>query len=207
MADERGDGSPGGETLVPLVRDGPLWSRFVTVAPLVLVATKEGDRYDIAPKHMAMPLGWSDYYCFVCSPRHATYRNAARHGAFTVSFPHPHQIVETSMAASGRVPGGGKPGLQTLPTRPATAVDGVLVTGCRLFLECELHELIDGYGENSLVVGRVVAALAEESSLRLHDRDDGDLIHDAPLLAYLSPGRFAIVSESYSFPFSEDFSL
>jgi flavin reductase (DIM6/NTAB) family NADH-FMN oxidoreductase RutF len=71
---------------VPLPPGG-LWNRIHTVAPLVLVGSKEPNgRYDIAPKHMAMPLGWGDWYCFVCTPRHATYANIEREGAFTVSF-------------------------------------------------------------------------------------------------------------------------
>ena len=31
--------------------------------------------------------------------------------------------------------------------------------------------------------------------------DDNDLIHESPLLAYLSPGRYARVENSNSFPF------
>jgi flavin reductase (DIM6/NTAB) family NADH-FMN oxidoreductase RutF len=194
-------------TLVALPTDQPIWSRFFTVAPLVLVATKEGDGWDVAPKHMAMPLGWDNHYGFVCSPRHSTYDNVRRHGAFTVSFPGPDQIVQTSLAASGRDPEGGKPGLEALPTFPATAVEGVLVSGCGLYLECELDRIVDGFGENCLIAGRVVAAQADERALRVHDRDDADLVHAAPLLAYVSPGRFASVSETFSFPFHADFSL
>ena len=37
--------------------------------------------------------------------------------------------------------------------------------------------------------------------MRAMDADDADLLRDAPLLAYLSPGRFSRVDESYSFPF------
>jgi hypothetical protein len=45
--------------LVPLATDRPIWDRFFTVAPLVIVGSKEeDDRYNLAPKHMAMPLGW-----------------------------------------------------------------------------------------------------------------------------------------------------
>jgi flavin reductase (DIM6/NTAB) family NADH-FMN oxidoreductase RutF len=194
-------------TLVALPTERPIWSRFFTVAPLVLVATKEGDGWDVAPKHMAMPLGWENYYGFVCSPRHSTYSNVREHGAFTVSFPHPAQVVQASLAASGRDSEGGKPGLEALPTFPATAVDGVLVSGCGLFLECELDRIVDGFGDNCLIAGRVVAAHADERLLRLHDRDDADLVHSSPLLAYVSPGRFASVSDTRSFPFHADFSL
>jgi flavin reductase (DIM6/NTAB) family NADH-FMN oxidoreductase RutF len=87
--------------LIPLDVGRPIWDRFFTVAPLVVVGSKEPDgTYDLAPKHMAMPLGCQNYYAFVCSPRHATYRNIRRERQFTVSFPRPTEIVASSLAAS-----------------------------------------------------------------------------------------------------------
>jgi flavin reductase (DIM6/NTAB) family NADH-FMN oxidoreductase RutF len=185
---------------------GSLWDRVFAVAPLVLVGTKEPNgRYDIAPKHMAMPLGWGDRYCFVCTPRHATYRNVAREGAFTVSFPHRFQVVQAGLAATRREPDGSKPSLQALPTFLARKVDGVLVHGCYLFLECELDRLV-AFGDEALAVGRIVAASAREEAVRGPDLDDADLLRRLPPIAYLSPGRFAALSESRSFPFPAAFS-
>ena len=66
---------------------------------------------------------------------------------------------------------------------------------------------MDGFGRNTLIVGRVVAASVDERALRVSDGDDADLIREEPLLAYLSPGRFASVSESFSFPYHVDFKL
>jgi flavin reductase (DIM6/NTAB) family NADH-FMN oxidoreductase RutF len=195
------------EQLVDLPVGPGLWERVFMVFPLVLVGTREGDGWDFAPKHMATPLGWEGFYGFVCSPRHATYRNIAGHGSFTVSFPRPEQIVETSLAAGGREEDGGKPGLGALETIPARAVDGRLVAGCPLYLECELERLVDGLGPNSLVIGRVVAASAAAEALRGFDVDDADLVYRLGLLAYLAPGRFAVVRESRSFPYPVDFSL
>jgi flavin reductase (DIM6/NTAB) family NADH-FMN oxidoreductase RutF len=193
--------------VVPLEVSLPLWTRFFSVAPLVLVGTKEGDGYDIAPKHMAMPLGWQNFYCFVCTPTHATYRNAVEHGSFTVSFPDRRLIVQTGLAASGRLEDASKPGLAALPTFPARVVDGVLVQGCTLYLECELERILDGFGDNSLVVGRVVAAAAREDVLRDGETDDADLLNRAGVLVYLHPGRFATVRESLAFPFHVDLSV
>jgi flavin reductase (DIM6/NTAB) family NADH-FMN oxidoreductase RutF len=193
--------------IVPLATSAPVWERFFMAAPLVLVATREGDGHDIAPKHMAFPLGWQNYYGFVCAPSHATYTNVKEHGAFTVSFPRPEQIVETSMAASAREKSGLKPGLMALRTRPATTVDGVLVDGCGVYLECELEQIIDGFGENSLITGRIVAAAASEDVLRSPERDDNELLHSRPPLVYLAPGRFGAVETSHAFPYSIDFSL
>lgn len=193
---------------IPISTDSPIWSSFFTVAPLVLVATRERDgQHDIAPKHMAMPLGWQNYYCFVCSPRHATQRNIEATREFTVSYPRPEQIVETSMAAAPRGEDDSKPGLAALETFPATSVDGVLVTDAYLWLECMLERVVDGFGDNSLIIGSVVAASVDERALRASDSDDSDVIHGTPLLAYLSPGRFASVGESFSFPFPADFKL
>jgi len=87
---------PGGVVELPL---GPtLWESVFTVAPLVLVGTKEADGWDFAPKHMAMPLGWAGFYCFACTPEHATYRNVQAHPQFTISFPQPDQILTSSFA-------------------------------------------------------------------------------------------------------------
>ena len=44
-----------------------LWDQVFTIAPLVVVGTKEGDKYDLAPKHMVTPLGFGPYFGFVCS--------------------------------------------------------------------------------------------------------------------------------------------
>lgn len=185
----------------------PIWDRFFTVAPLVVVGSRQPDgRYDLAPKHMAMPFGWQNYYGFICSPRHATHRNIARERVFTVSFPRPTQIVTSSLAASPRCDDDEKPILTVLPTRPASRVDGVLVEDCSLALECELHGITDGFGANSLIVGRIVAATVDEDYLRISERDEGEQLFEAPLLAYVSPGRHATIRETAGFPFPKGFS-
>ncbi len=208
MAETESQRGFGEGDLVSLPTGAPVWSSFFMVAPLVLVATKEDEGvYDVAPKHMAMPLGWDNYFCFVCTPAHGTYVNARRHGAFTVSFPQPSQIVETSVAASPRAEGGAKPVLEVLPTFPASSVDGVLVAGCAAYLECALDRMVEGFGDASLVVGSVVAAHVHPAFLREAESDDGERLRDAPLLAYVSPGRFASVGDTFSFPFPVEFRL
>jgi flavin reductase (DIM6/NTAB) family NADH-FMN oxidoreductase RutF len=182
-----------------------VWDRVFTVAPLVLVGSKEPTgRYDIAPKHMAMPLGWGDRYCFVCTPRHATYANVEREREFTVSFPHRFQVVQASLAATQREPDGSKPSLRALPTFRAQKVDGLLVHGCYLFLECKLDRLVP-FGDEALVVGRIVAASAREEAVRSPDREDDELLRRLPPLAYVGPGRYTAVSDTRSFPFPARF--
>lgn len=188
--------------LVELDVSQPIWERFFWVAPLVLIGTIEADgSHDLAPKHMAFPMGWENYFGFVCTPRHHTYSNIRRDRVFTVSYPRPSQLVLTSLAASPRFEGEEKPALAALPVFPAEKVGGVLVEGCGVFLECELDRIVDGFGVNSLIVGRVCAARIAEDVARIDDGDDQSLVHASPLLAYLHPGRFAAIDDSRSFPF------
>lgn len=193
-------------SLVTLPEDAPVWEQAFTVNPLVVIGTKERDGdYDLAPKHMAIPMGWENYFGFICTPRHRTYHNARREGVFTVSYPRPTQVVLASLAATPRESDGSKLAVDALPTFPASEVDGLFIEDAYLFLECALDRIADDFGENSLIVGRIVAAHVSEDYLRASERDDQDLIHDSPLLAYLSPGRYASVGESYSFPFPAGF--
>lgn len=198
--------SPPPDSMVELDVSFPIWERVFTVAPLVLVGTREGDGYDLAPKHMAMPVGWENHFAFACTPEHATYHNAKEHGAFTVSFPGPGQVVVTSLSAAVR-PGEGcpTPGLDALPTEPAEQMDGRVLKGAVLVLECELVKVVDGLGSASLLIGRVVAARGRSAALRTSGVDDEEVIRHAPLLAYLSPGRWAEVGESHNFPFPAGF--
>ena len=59
---------------------------------------------------------------------------------------------------------------------------------------------VDGFGVNSLIVGKIVAAQIDPAFLRAEERDDQDLLQSAPLLAYVSPGRFATIRETLAFP-------
>jgi flavin reductase (DIM6/NTAB) family NADH-FMN oxidoreductase RutF len=76
-----------------------------------------------------------------------------------------------------------------------------LLADAWLHMECVTDRVVDDLGENSLVIGKIVAAAIDERSLRAPDRDDQDLIRAAPLLAYLHPGRVAEISDSRAFPF------
>lgn len=193
--------------LVSLPLDEPVWDRFFSVFPLVLVGTREAQgRHDLAPKHLAMPLSWGNWFGFVCTPRHRTYQNAVRTGAFTVSYPRPEQVVLTSLAATPRCDTQqDKPTLHALPVFPAQVVDGVLVAGCHLYLECRLDRTLDDLDENSLLIGRVVAVHVHAKALRSTDQEDNELVHDDPLLAYLYPGRFTAIDRSQGFPLPAGF--
>jgi flavin reductase (DIM6/NTAB) family NADH-FMN oxidoreductase RutF len=185
----------------------PIWERFFQVAPLVLIGTREPDGADdLAPKHMAGPYSWDNYFGFVCSPRHATYRNAERERAFAVSYPRPDQVVVAGLTASPRCEDDSKPTIAALQTLRGETIDAPLLVGSQAQFECALEKIVDGLGSNSLIIGRIVAARIRTQAVRRVDRDDQQVIAKAPLLAYLHPGRFATIKRSNSFPLPKGFS-
>lgn len=190
--------------LVPIGLDDELWEHVLVVSPLVLIGTREPDgAQDFAPKHRVVAL--ERHFGFVCRPTHATWRNAVREGAFTASWPGPRQIVMAAAAASPRCEDGEKKTMRALPTRPARKVDGVLLDGGRLHVECTVDRVLDDLGEEGLVLGRIVAASADPAALRSGERPDAQLVHAEPLVAYLHPSQFALIDESAGFPFPKGF--
>jgi len=199
------------QNIVSLEPDEPFWERFYMVSPLVVVGTinENEETHNLAPKHMAAPMGWSHYFGFVCTPRHKTYRNAVRKGSFTVSYPKPSQVVLASLAASPRSgpPEGPrrKPSLDELPTLAATTMEGVFLKDAYLFLECSLERRVDDLGENSLLIGNVEAVHVDKDALRVSEKEGDEVIRDSPLLAYLPPDRYAKIDETTAFPFPAGF--
>ncbi len=192
---------PSGTPLETLDVARPIWDQFFMVAPLVLVGTREADGGDdLAPKHMVSPMGWQNYFGFVCTPRHGTYQNIKRDGVFAVTYPKPAQWLETSLTASPRCEDDSKPQLQLVQSHRSARVNCPVVADGYLYLECELDRFVDGFGVNSLIVGRIVAAQVDPDYLRADDRDDQDLLNKAPILTYVSPGRFAEIRETLAFP-------
>jgi hypothetical protein len=92
-----------------------------------------------------------------------------------------------------------------MPTWSARQIDGVFFENSYLFLECRLAGMMDGFGQNSLIAGRILAAYVHQDALRLLERDDNQIFCQNPLLVYLHPGRFALIEETYSFPFPAGF--
>lgn len=192
--------------LVELDSSERIWDRFFTVYPLVVIGTEEADgSYDLAPKHLAIPLSWGAHFGFVCTPRHRTYQNIQRTGEFCVTYPRPSQIVLASLAASPRCDDDSKPIVDALPTIPAETVAGAFLEDGYAFLECRCMRIYDDFGENSLIAGEVVKTRVAEDALTHADEDAQDLIANSPLLAYLYPGRFAEISSSNRLPLPSGF--
>lgn len=212
------------DRLVSLDPLGTIWNRFFTVSPLVVIGTREAEQgggYNLAPKHLAMPMGWQNYFGFVCTPRHRTYRNIKKHGAFTVSYPRPEQVEAVGRLAAPRDAEGAKPALDGIATFPAEVVDGVCMDGAYLYVECRLERFVERLGKNGLVIGSVAAVHVDQGALRqaegdgASEQDQGSSTSSEedgaghpgqiPLLAYLDPGRYATVQQSHPFPFPKNF--
>lgn len=195
-------------SMIDITDDPNLWTRFFMVHALLVIGSKEKDgSYNMAPKHMAMPLGFGPYFGFMGTPRKTTYRNIKREEEFTVSFPQPDQLVQTSLAASPREEDDSKPVIEAIPTVKAQKVEGVFMENSYLQLECTLHDIIGKFGEWEMIVGEIVAAYVHEDAIRQDgdDADDNKLIRESPLLAYLHPNRFSKIKESNHFPLPKDF--
>ena len=193
--------------LVHLNIDEPIWPHFYTVAPLVVIGTKEGDAYDMAPKHMAMPLGRDNYFGFMCTPAHSTWHNVVAEGYFTVSFPKPDQVVLASLAASPRCGEqlNDKPVLAGLPTFKSELLDALFLKQSYLYLECRLLKVVKGFGRFGLIAGEIIGAHVDEDHKIWSEGDDDAMIHKSPLLAYIAHGRFAAIRNTHEFPFPRGF--
>lgn len=184
----------------------PIWDHVFMVSPLVVIGSHQGGgAYDLAPKHMALPLGWQNYFGFVCTPSHRTYLNVRQERAFAVSYPRPSRVSEVGLAASPRRRDDSKPLIDELPTIPTREIDALFLQDSYLYLECRLNRIVDGFGENSLIVGKIIAAYAGTEDVRSPERNDGDALTDAPLLAYVWPNRFSHIRETEAFPFPPHF--
>lgn len=195
------------KNLVSIDTSAPIWDHFFTVAPLIVIGTNENGEYNMAPKHMATPLGHDNYFGFVCTPQHSTYHNIDNTGYFTISYPKPEHIVLASLAASPRCEEADnkKLDLKGIPSFKAPNLDALFLDGSYLCMECEHMQTIDGFGHHSLITGKIISAFVDQSYLRLSDQDEQELIYRSPLLSYLAYGRFSEIKQSWAFPFPKNF--
>ncbi len=105
---------------------------------------------------MATPLGFSDFFGFVCTPRHNTYHNIKKHSRFSVSFVKPDQILLTSLAATPRCAVKDFPEEITnhIPTVTLNNGASIFVKDSYVMLDCSLYKIIDGFDDYSLITGR-----------------------------------------------------
>ncbi len=184
-----------------------IWEHFYTVAPLVVIGSKEIQGFDLAPKHMATPLGFSDFFGFVCTERHCTYHNIKKHGRFSVSFIKPDQILLSSLAAIPRcsVNNFSQDITQHIPSVLSEDGEMIFVKDSYAILDCSLHKIIDGFDDYSIITGRIRSAQVHRNYKIVSDEGHQKQIYDHSLLAYIAPGRFANIRETLSYPYPKDF--
>jgi len=184
-----------------------IWEHFYTVAPLVVIGTKENHGFDLAPKHMATPLGFSDFFGFVCTPRHKTYHNIKEHSRFSVSFVKPDQVLLSSLAAMPRcaVKDFPKEITDHIPTVSGEEGETIFLKDSYVMLDCSLHKIIDGFDDYSLITGKIERAMVHKNYKIVSDEGRQQQIYDHPLLAYIAQGRFASIKETLSYPYPKDF--
>lgn len=184
-----------------------LWDHFYTVAPLVVIGSKENKEYDLSPKHMVTPIGFSNYIGFVCTPRHRTYHNIKKERKFTVSFVRPSQVLLTSLAAIPRCEENHftKKIVNKIPTIATVKKDNIFIADSYVLLECTLYKIIDGFDEYSIITGQIDTAFVHKDYKIFSEVDQQKNIYDNPLLAYVAQGRFASIKETFSFPYPKDF--
>lgn len=184
-----------------------LWEQFYTVAPLVVIGTKEGENFDLAPKHMATPIGFSNYFGFVCTPRHSTYHNIKKEKRFSVSFVKPDQILLSSIAAIPRCSVGDFPKdiIAQIPTLTSEDGGSIYIADSYVYLDCALHKIIDGFDDYSIITGTIVKAFVHKDHMIYSDQGQQSRIYKNPLLVYIAQGRFAKIKETMSYPFPKDF--
>ena len=184
-----------------------IWDHFYTVAPLIVVGSKEESGFDLAPKHMATPLGFSDFFGFVCTPRHNTYQNIKKHLRFSVSFVKPDQILLSSLAAMPRCAENDFSHQVTehIPTVTNKEGTSIFLKDSYVMLDCKLHRIIDGFDDYSLITGKVESALVHKDYKIVSDKGQQKQIYEHPLLAYIAQGRFASIRETMRYPYPKDF--
>ena len=185
----------------------PIWDHVFTVAPLVVIGTKEKNGYNLAPKHMALPFGFNNYFGFICTPEHGTYQNIKNKKEFSVSYPLTDSILLASLSATTRKDGISKfkKIIDALPTIKATSIDALFVKQSYLYLECVLFKIIDGIDNNSMIIGKIEAAFVDKNYLKNSEKDVQMQIMKYPLLAYIADGRFAKIDKTLNFPFPKYF--
>ncbi len=184
-----------------------VWDHFYTVAPLVVIGTKEKEGFNLAPKHMVTPIGFSNFFGFVCTPRHSTYHNIVREGHFTVSYVKPDQIILSSLAAIPRcdVEDFPKDVVRHIPTISDGDGDSIFIEDSCALLACSLFRIIDGFDDYSIITGKIEKAYVHKDYKILSDKGEQNHIYENPLLAYIAQGRFASIKETMSYPYPKGF--
>lgn len=187
---------------------------FYQVNPVTLITTVDAaGRLNVAAKTQFTRVGLGRFVAFGCCPEHHTYANVLAKGEFVVNFPGPDLVAEVGLAG---LPFGEDVGDEVaqcgLTAIPSEAVSVPRIEECWAHLECRLVETRH-YGNWTLIVGEVVAASVDETYVlpsRTEPREPGEVHPDGrrlvyPLLAYVYPDHYGVITEVKRFRFPEGY--
>lgn len=176
--------------------------RFFRPTSLVLVTTLSPLGVgNVAPKTQVMPVGRKGYWAFACCDRHHTYQNVARQGEFVINIPGPELIEQVSQAAAEFPPGTDEISGAGLTAIASRVVGVPSIAECRVHLEFKNYQILDGFGEESLVIGEVVAVTVDEEAV-----DAGvEILEGHPLLVYVYPGHYTGIKKAEKFVFPRNY--
>ena len=153
----RGAGAPRGrrakamedaaQRAIPIPVERPIWGRFFTVAPLVIVGTVEGEGYDLAAEAHGDAARLGQLLLLRLQPRAPDPGQRRADGRLHGQLPAPGRDPRRQPRRPPRAPRTSQsPALAAIRTFPAREVHGVLVEDSYLWLECELDRIVDGFG-------------------------------------------------------------
>jgi flavin reductase (DIM6/NTAB) family NADH-FMN oxidoreductase RutF len=122
-------------------------------------------------------------------------------GEFVVNIPGPELIEHVSRASADVPPGTDEIAGSGLTASPSKQVAVPSILECRVHLECRKHQVIDGLGGDSLIIGKIVAACGDRDFVST----DEQVLARKPLLAYVHPDHYAVVSEIRRFVFPRNY--
>jgi flavin reductase (DIM6/NTAB) family NADH-FMN oxidoreductase RutF len=89
-------------------------------------------------------------------------------------------------------------GLSVLPSR-VVSVPGI--RECRAIPECVRHQVINDFGDDSLIIGRVVAARLDAGLAP----PTPDVLEANPILVYVHPNHHAVIGSALRFDFPHNY--
>jgi len=156
---------------------------------------------NVAPKTQVMPVGRHNYWGFACCKQHHTYTNVVEQGEFVVNMPGLELIGKISDASQEFPEGTDELAAIGLCRFPSLQVRVPSITECGVHIECVRHTVLDAFGGDSLIIGRVVAARVD-SELMLAPQHT---MSKKPLLVYVHPNHYTIIRDFAPFAFPPNY--
>jgi flavin reductase (DIM6/NTAB) family NADH-FMN oxidoreductase RutF len=165
--------------------------RLLTGGPVLLVTCSYKGKPNVLPVAYAMPISIVPPFVGIAiSPERYSYDVIHKAEEFAINIPSRELLHHVQYLGSISGADLNKLELTKLPTFRARYVNTVLLGGCVGWIECGLEQEVD-IGDHVLLVGRVVAAAADDEAFNerwLLDDDDAKPLH------YLGANYYSMLS-------------